>query len=795
MNLPIIIYNIDKKQISKTSISKTNCFYFYSYKNMSVNILSGNALLYSVKETGPDSIQTFEGQNFNNNFGYTLYIPVNNTYIELEIIVDSISMIYTIYLELDNIIDETNTHYNDLIINNKLPSFVELEQAIPDEFNKVELIKRLLLDFKHILKHKGTKKSIEKFLEFIGFNDSNLTIFDEYINTISKNITVNPNKQIDKKTGNYHVLYDNYDSIGFDNNNLPIREIILTNILSFEKHLLKTIALSNIYFTLDEQEITFFGLNFSSNIPFEQSITSNMNIIFDNDIFGFRKNLHIDLISYTDSDTYKKIIDNCVQKDNNIFKSEIKTYLIDFNSKIGKNIYVIDDEIFDDVNIPVEYDIAKIDRLFGNILHIDIESPNTYIEISIIDKSNITNKLIIPKIYVTDFFRRKIVLKNTSTYTINIKTTDIYNNTEEYFYDFSVNPNIQRIGIETYSSFLVGEDKNKLTLDIDSSTSISKHGISDINFILPLELIPNELSTYYNIQSPNIINWLSDNEKYFLTSLNDNFKTNSVTEKISLELMENWLNIICFKYDDNFELKLKIYDSKLCENINIDYTLLGNYHKLSDKLYIMLIDVYDRDENDVLELIKTPYYFITTLEAGLDLNKSLYDFVLVNKLNSVEKSIYNLIPDEEIFNLKIPVNYDFPLFEIKSELFPSFKTYISADSYTENIEGIDYPVIKSLFPRLIKISDENPEYSYNLNLGDVIFCKLDDKYVINQQDIVWEIFNSFTNELLFESNEYMLKFRIEDNLCYDISCNFLIDNINYNIFKKSAFSSFIKEWM
>jgi len=1262
MDFPIILYNIDKQIITKKLISKTNCFYFYSYKNISVRILSGIGVLYSVKKINNilSTEEALNGETLIDNFGYTLYLPINKTSIEIEITMDNIISIYNITLNLDNIIDETNEHYKDLLYNNHLPNFAELEKAIPDEFNKSELIKRLLLDFKYILKHKGTKKSIETFLEFIGFNDSNLSIYEEFLNRPTNTLNINPNKETDIKTGNYHVLYDNWESeVKYDSNNLPIRKTKIDALDSFKNHLLYAISLANTYFTSDEQDITFFGLTYSSNIPYEQSITSNMNMIFENDVYGFRKNIKIDILNYVDSINYSKIISNCIQNTNNLFKTEVKSYLEDLNSKINTNTYNIDYEIFDDV-IPTDIDITKVEKLFGNILHIDINSPNTYIEIEIIDKLDSQNILIYDKIFIQTLLSKVIVLKKTSEYLISIKVTDCYNNIEKYFYDFNVNIDIQRIDIESFTSFKIQDSLNDLDIidspsfmtgvkkineieikkskygrlynwyaatdprciapegwhipsiqdwinltifisgdytftgsDVNGGEKIKTIGIeywntsdyidlvtnntnfnavgagvyngsftnikdtcnylvsddmgsafairsynnkvsftsynpsfgspvryiknnsindgnfTDIdgniyhavtigtqvwsqenaatlhyndgslilsdfngtigavcsynndesnvyeividkvitnvltNYVLPIELIPNDLSQYFNVDSNNqqILKWLTDNKTYVLPSLNDNLILDDISEKIPLELTDNWLSILCFKYDDNYELKLRIFDPNINEYIIINYSEISNYNKIFDCLYIMLLDIYDRDENNILQDFKTPYYFITTTEVGIDLNKLTFDFVLVNKLDNSFQSIYDILNTTiESFENKIPVNYDFPLFEIKSELFPIFNTYKSLTGYIKTIEipeqsiGIDkkvskygrlynwfaiddirdiapigwdianiwllvttipedgcalrevgtehwtytdnpgnskyslnllpgghfkndyildingipvyptgffgiktacnfwirdgintglsnpnltyinvngesypcgrvynlsnkmnsnglvlseyvksassvrlvmkdssswvegdtvtdidgniygttnilgkiyttenlavihysngdligtdfngnigavcsydfdetnvydiisnsetipassitFPVVKSIFPRLIKISDENPDACYNLKLGDIFVCELDNKYVINEQDINWKIINSFTNDILFETTDLTLKYRIDDNICYDISCDFIIDSINYNIFKKSLFSSFNK---
>lgn len=711
MDFPVILYNIDKKVISKATISKNNCFYFYSYLKFDVKIISGTGMLYSVVENfdgnGVKTLQTLEGDNLTQNFGYTLYIPINKTSVEIEITLGGIKSNYIINLELDNIIDETNQHYNDLILNNKLPKFSELEQSIPDEFNKTELIKRLLLDFKNILKHKGTKKSIETFLEFIGFKDSNLEILEEFLNRLSNTYTINPNKLTDVKTGNYYVLYNNWNSLGFDKNNLPIRETIIENLLSFEKHLLSAITLANTYFTSDEQNIKFFGLNYSSNIAFEQSITSNMNTIFENDVFGFRKQLHIDIYDFVDSKTKNNHVVNCLQKTKNLLKSEVKILLLDIETKINQQTYFVDEEYFDDIPSP-ETNLNSIEKLFGNVLHIDVNTNNTYVEINILDKSDLQNVLVLEKQFIATQLNKIVVFEKTSSYLISVIVTDCYNNTEKYFYDFDVNINTQRIDIDLFTSFEVSDDiENSIENDIDSPT-ISSIKISG-NQILPNQLVPNELSEYYNIDenTPEIIRWATENYGFILPNINGNNKLESITDKISMELSENWLHVISFKYDSNYNLKLKIYDKEINEVISIPLSELKNHDKYLDKLYVVILDIYDRNEDGTLQDYKTPYYFITTTETGIDISEETYDFVFED-LNLNSNSIYQ----QEIFEAKIPVNYDFKLNTIKSELVPAFEPYFSGENIVEEIITIEKGYAETLHPRW---QDSNDEEVYGID--------------------------------------------------------------------------------
>ena len=130
----------------------------------------------------------------------------------------------------------------------------------------------------------------------------------------------------------------------------------------FEK-LKYTIALANTYFTLKEQNITFFGLNYSSNIANEPSITSYACANFVNDVNYFRKKLKINLWTHIDSVNKEEKIVNCLLKSYDLIKSEVKYYKefpIDFGS--NRNLFYVDNEIFDDLGFS-NLDPEKIKRV------------------------------------------------------------------------------------------------------------------------------------------------------------------------------------------------------------------------------------------------------------------------------------------------------------------------------------------------------------------------------------------------------------------------------------------------
>ena len=793
MDFPIIIYDIDKQIIPKTSIAKKNCFYFYSYQLFDARIISGSGILFSVKENNINNntvLTTEEGQFLQGNFGYTLFIPDNYSTLTLELTSDSTLVNYSIQLNLDNIINEENgnLHYNDLLINNKLPNYNELILSIPDEFDKSELIKRLLIDFKDIIRKKGTIRSIEKFFDFIGYAEKNTIVKDEYFNLETNNYTVSPNKLKDIKTGYYHILYNNYTENGLTINNLPDRLTTIENLEAFKISLFHAISLANTYFTAEEQLIRFFGLSYSSNVLFYSGITSNCSMCFENDVNYFRKNLHINLKSYTDSQHSIDLIYNCLLKKNTLYKSEIKTYST--LTKDNNNLYLIDDEIFDD-EIFDNINISNYERVFGVCVHLNVISPNTYMEIELFETSQPSNKISIPKHYVVTNLEKIIVLTKTTEYTLEVKVWDNYNNFEKYFYNLKISSDIQKIDFDIFNSLEFTTLKG-LTQEIDSESEITNILSQNYgNFILSVNDIPTDLLTYFQQITAN--RWLSENSRYQLKNVNNNFVVNTITNTIPINIIEPYLNILCLPYlpyASNYQLKLRIFDYNICEYIIINFNELKNYHILVDKLYVTLMDIIDIETNETI-----PYIFITTTETGIDFNINLYDIVLVpNDLNPANIiSIYDLTT---LINTNIPINHDIPLFNITSTLYPLFNTYISNTELvykdTINTESglIEYVTIKSLFTHLININEITQD-TYYLKLGDVVVCKLNDNEVVNFKNILWSVYNSFTKKIIFETTDLTLKLRIEDNTCYDVKCKFYIDNIEHSIYKVSIISSFM----
>lgn len=806
MKLPIILFNINKNQIPRYYKTNRNSFYFYSYNNFTVEIVEpvedDGTLLYSVKlvtDPTPVLVKT-NGRLLSDNFGYTLYIPNNKTSVKLKLTTETETLYYVIALELDNIIDTTNAHYLDFLTNYKLPNIDEIKPALTENTTDQELLKRLLLDFREIKKYFGTKESISRILQFIGLPKESLTIFEEYLNNsnpLNNNaITIRPNKKLDTKTGNYHVLFDNYtgdDLNELDDNNLPIREFIIEDLDTFIESLLYGIELANNYFTLKEQDITFFGMNYSSNIALEPGMTSNMSMIFENDIYDFRKDISINAYTHIDSANIDSKIYNKKLIQKLLYRTEVKAYR-EINTPTSNLIYFIDDEIFDDQLDDITPEMLdNVDRSFGIILHLEITSPETFIEFTLIDKINPLYRLTYNKAIVDESGHEhfQIIILNSSTYDLEIQITDKYNNKEKYFYELQISNNIQRIDFETFNS--VGltsnqpNDKNDITLDVDTP-NIVPAGAN--YYILKQSAVPVDMSEYYNVGTGNVLTWLRNTKQYMLPEMEKNNVLDDITDNLSLYLQEAWIEILSFEYEENVELRLKIFDVNLGEYVNIRLEDIGNYPdyaEVFDCLYVTVLDVYD-DEEAALADDSTPWYLIMTTETGINITRETFNFVLIDTNTGLEVSIHDLVENETLFKKRLPVNYDFPL--VTRENSVGFVPYVSDCLFKETIEDVEFNMVRSPFTRLINIEESTDADIYNVMLDDIILCRLNDKYVVDQENVNWKIYDHFSGKILYESNEYILKFRIPKNTIFNINCSFNIDNETYNIFKKGILSSF-----
>ena len=798
---PVILYDINQKQIVSNIIPVIgNTFYLYSPTEFKIEILKTqnyNACLYSVQVVNGE-LKTFKADEFIDasklNIGYTIAFNIDDKYkygisTELNIRISNDTGYSKDYKFV--LVDESKlpAHYNDIITNNYLPTFEELEPAIITKQysdNKRELIKRLLLDFKHILRSKGTKESIYKFLKFIGFQDKQIQIFEEYIkldesgNEIGR--TLNPDRTKDVKSGNYSVLYDNWNtnnSITFDKKNLPILKYGSENIQELFGCLNYAIPLANKFFTAVEQDIIFFGVNFGSNIHQIQSVSSMFDRIFVTDIFGWRKKLSINFFTKQSQiridkngnrktiETKHILVDNCLQKHTDTYKTETK--YIDNNAfTVNKNLFLIDKEISDG-DVYENEDIVNYKKCFGICIHSKIYSPNTYVGIEVTSITDPEIKLILEPTFIIDYFEPKFITKIIGDFNIKVTVIDTYGNKDSYKYRYNVYSKKARIGFDLYSTQNLNENIDANTdLDISSGTIKNKDLKKSTNYILDVDTIPDELNKYFEILPGKILRYLTEasthrnknNPLFFVESINKNILTKDVSE-VPVQFTEQYLEFAIIKKPFIDDMLMKLFVT--LENHKNFFDIDSTPDKLQlDKLFISKLNVLDEDE------IEDKILFVCGVETGIDL-KFLYPEVFNNN-NKYKYKLY-----------RIPVNYDFPLFSnTKVEYQPE-------NCYSITVENLKLPVVRSFFPRMTK------QLFSEVKQGDTILVRLNSDYVVDEINVVWTVKNSFTSEILFTTTDYTLKYRVNDKCSYDIKVEFDIYNEHYIIEEPGIFTSYLIE--
>ena len=813
--IPLILLNIDKQRITNYNISKSNCFCICSLVAFDIEVLEGDDCLIYKTILNDFSSEVHEGKrfsksnkdpNYKSSNQYTIYIgDCKNDKVKIRTSldfdnVDNITKYNEKIFELEyipeNALDSiTEEKYNDWLYNYDLPNYEQLNNAILLS-NRGDLIKRMLLDFKSIINRKGTIKSVEKFFNLIGFESSLLHIYEEYIHksidingseTLVK--TISPNKLTDKKTGDYHLLYDNAKDEGYNKHNLPIKKTVYEDLDDFFDKLRNSIILANRYFTIQEQDIVFFGLNYYSNIPMLPGITSTMTKIFNHDVHNFEKNISIDLYKHMNSVSKKYFISNTIitKEFDKFYKSEIKVVKQDWNN-INPDLFIIDKEYKDDELI-IDEDLNHVKTMVGIVLNLDVKCNNCYVEILIHEKENPLNQILISKQFVENSLEIKFANIKSSDYNITVIVWDRWNNREKWDYTYNVTINTDLIGIESYNSTKVFEDiNNKLTLDISSPTNTNNTYSNELMYILPLDRIPLDLSEYYNdLSGITNFQFVTNNKQYILPEINPNYGLKDITDTIPLKYNDNYINVVSLPYYEDKRLVLYEYDTTTFRKKLYEIHDIGSiYFKQFTNLYVNVVDVIDEtyDENLGINVVtKSPMLFIVSLENGLDFNNKTFDFRFIDNTNSEEFSIYDLDKTECIIK-KLPVNYDFPVKLTTSTFVPDFKYYLNNDNI--GVDGLIW--INSIFPRLININENNE--SFQVKLGDIIACKYDENLLTDITDITWTIKNSFNKKVLFSTNDYMLKYRINDNICYDIILSFFLDKKQHMIIRKSMFSSF-----
>ena len=90
---------------------------------------------------------------------------------------------------------------------------------------------------------------------------------------------------------------------------------------------------------------------------------------------------------------------------------------------------------------------------------------------------------------------------------------------------------------------------------------------------------------------------------------------------------------------------------------------------------------------------------------------------------------------------------------------------------------------------MIKINSSDSLNTYYLKIGDVIVARINNNYITEYENLKWSVINSFDKKVLFETNDYTLKYRINRKTIYDIKCEFDIYGRHYTLVKKAIQSS------
>lgn len=85
------------------------------------------------------------------------------------------------------------------------------------------------------------------------------------------------------------------------------------------------------------------------------------------------------------------------------------------------------------------------------------------------------------------------------TYNIRVTVWDLWNNRETYNYVYEISASKHEIDFQTFSSVVIREEQNELTLEPDSPSIRSLFSQDVINFILNQKDVPDDLSTYYDV--------------------------------------------------------------------------------------------------------------------------------------------------------------------------------------------------------------------------------------------------------------------------------------------------------
>lgn len=814
---------IDKNKniiVTDTLVIESNTFYLWSTSNFNIEIVSveksklkhGSNLECSIYSCADANTQPVNSSKFVNleNYGYTVFVPSSDWRITIRCYNSDWSQTLTLHTVFEDSIANPyeSDKYARLLTNFNLPNYVVLKDILLDSNSKTDIIKRLLLDFRDILQTRGTIQSIKSFLKFMGFTDERIRVIPE-----TQNIG-DAADAVRIKTGDYYVLLDMFTDgsndgvITLNRKNMPAAKLRDFNI---EQTLVNAIAIANTYFTGIEQDIVFIGLNTTVNVPSFKHITTQplriheQFIVPDNFEFTFSWLNPLNLLQVENSENeyvgdYQNTVISRVKKTRytqtvrklyrsnfmyraNAVGQHLTSPVFEIKQLINKNDNEITRDTTSTYGCCISFDLLEhiIDwRKYSDIqlLRVTIQS-----EEDPLIRHEVENK--------KQFL---FVITELGRYRLRVDIQGLHNSVETYYTWIEIEDNINLFKFDIYSSQrMKGEnERNELGLAIDSSTTtiLDQHQSPGMNFIeqLKTEFIPEKLDQYFNIYQQDVSKvskWLlpqrnvvENNTFYTLPDINPLVQLSEVTNTLSLSKSSNWIKMYVINTNINRDNRYQFFFKYFDDIDTFDYRYIPlrseSSNNLLDKNFKESSILFNHGYLNVIEILGADgikYFMFITNILGAD--EFIFDNIFVT-VNNGEKMI-NIRELVNVYPYVMPVNHSF-----------TFDHETAKELPTKRLNHIESDVF---FPSVFEYLSEN-EYHKPLKIGDVIFIQPNNNYISNYHSLRWELYDAFTNKIVYRSTDYALKYRISYNSIFNLVLYLTIGNKEYKIERKSIFNCY-----
>ena len=344
-------------------------------------------------------------------------------------------------------------------------------------------------------------------------------------------------------------------------------------------------------------------------------------------------------------------------------------------------------------------------------------------------------------------------------------------------------------------------ERNELGLAIDSSTTtiLNQHQSPGMNFIeqLKTEFIPEKLDQYFNIYQQDVSKvskWLlpqrnvvENNTFYTLPDINPLVQLSEVTNTLSLGKSSNWIKMYVINTNINRDNRYQFFFKYFDDVDTFDYRYIPLRSEASNALddknfkessilfnhgYLNVIEIESGDVvTDPSNHVGIKYFMFITNILGAD--EFIFDNIFVT-VNNGEKMI-NIRELVNVYPYVMPVNHSF-----------TFDHETAKELPTKRLNHIESDVF---FPSVFEYLSEN-EYHKPLKIGDVIFIQPNNNYISNYHSLRWELYDAFTNKIVYRSTDYALKYRISYNSIFNLVMYLTIGNKEYKIERKSIFNCY-----